>query len=50
MYRILNGTIKEVEKELNRIDKSDNRLQVLIMNNYSYDGEPHLIVLVRIGE
>lgn len=49
MYKILNGSIKEVERELNKIHKSDKRLQVLIMNSYTYDGEPHLIVLAYIG-
>lgn len=49
MYKILNGSMKEVEKELNTIHKSNKRVQVLIMNSYSYDGEPRLIVLTYIG-
>lgn len=50
MYRILNGTMKEVEREINRIDKGSFRLEVLMMNNYLYSGEARLIVLIRIGE
>ncbi len=50
MYRILTGTMKEIERELNKIDKSDFRLEVLVMNNYLYSGEPRLIVLIHIGE
>ncbi len=50
MYRILTGTIKEVEKELNKMHKSDTRLQILMMNNYIYSDEPRLIVLAYVGE
>jgi len=51
MYRILNGTTKEVEKELNHMHKHDHeRVQVLIMNTYVHNNEPRLIVLVYIGQ
>ncbi len=50
MYKILTGTVKDIERELNRIHKSNKRLQVLIMNSYNLsDDEPRLIVLTYIG-
>lgn len=50
MYKIITGTVKNIERELNKIHKSDKRIQVLLMNSYlTVEGEPRIIVLTYVG-